>query len=93
LTDDRGFFCLVSGVFPTRQVARLICEIPGDDLVEAKPNAERWQIPRLNSNLGNASSHGTINPLVLLAGGGFRHGQHLVNRLRDFRILTPSLRL
>ncbi|MFA6543820.1 MAG: DUF1552 domain-containing protein [Limisphaerales bacterium] len=29
------------------------------------------------SNLGNASSHDTKNLPVLLAGGGFRHGQHL----------------
>jgi hypothetical protein len=29
------------------------------------------------SNLGNASTHVTTNMPVLLAGGGFRHGQHL----------------
>lgn len=29
------------------------------------------------SNLGNASSHDTRNLPILLAGGGFRHGQHL----------------
>lgn len=29
------------------------------------------------SNLGNASNHSTRNLPVLLAGGGFRHGQHL----------------
>jgi len=29
------------------------------------------------SNLGNASSHATKNLPVLVAGGGFRHGQHL----------------
>lgn len=29
------------------------------------------------SNLGNANSHDTRNLPVLLAGGGFRHGQHL----------------
>jgi hypothetical protein len=29
------------------------------------------------SNLGNASYHSTTNLPVLLAGGGFRHGQHL----------------
>ena len=28
-------------------------------------------------NLGNASNHATTNLPVLLAGGGFRHGQHL----------------
>jgi hypothetical protein len=29
------------------------------------------------SNLGNASSHDTRNLPILLAGGGFKHGQHL----------------
>jgi len=29
------------------------------------------------SNLGNASSHSTINMPIVVAGGGFRHGQHL----------------
>jgi Protein of unknown function (DUF1552) len=29
------------------------------------------------SDLGNASSHNTTNVPVLLAGGGFKHGQHL----------------
>jgi hypothetical protein len=31
----------------------------------------------LTSNLGNGSSHNNKNMPVLLAGGGFRHGQHL----------------
>jgi hypothetical protein len=31
----------------------------------------------LGSNLGDGSSHSTRNRPVLLAGGGFRHGQHL----------------
>lgn len=30
-----------------------------------------------SSNLGNAATHDTKNMPVLLAGGGFRHGQHL----------------
>ncbi len=30
-----------------------------------------------SSNLGNAATHGVRNLPVLLAGGGFRHGQHL----------------
>ena len=30
-----------------------------------------------SSNLGNASSHSTRNLPIFLAGGGFRHGQHL----------------
>jgi hypothetical protein len=31
----------------------------------------------LGSNLGDGSSHSTKNLPVLVAGGGFRHGQHL----------------
>lgn len=31
----------------------------------------------LGSNLGNANNHDTRNMPVVLAGGGFRHGQHL----------------
>ncbi len=31
----------------------------------------------LGSNLGNGSSHSTKNLPILLAGGGFKHGQHL----------------
>src|SRR5436305_5421010 len=30
-----------------------------------------------SSNLGDAATHGVKNLPVLLAGGGFRHGQHL----------------
>ncbi|MDA7916141.1 DUF1552 domain-containing protein [Verrucomicrobia bacterium] len=33
----------------------------------------------MGSNLGNASSHSWRNLPLLLAGGGFRHGQHLVH--------------
>jgi hypothetical protein len=29
------------------------------------------------SNLGNAATHATTNMPILLAGGGFQHGQHL----------------
>jgi hypothetical protein len=36
-----------------------------------------------SSNLGNASSHSTRNLPVLLAGGGFRHGQHLAFDISD----------
>jgi hypothetical protein len=35
------------------------------------------------SNLGNGSSHDTKNLPVLLAGGGFRHGQHLAFDEKD----------
>jgi hypothetical protein len=30
-----------------------------------------------SSNLGNAATHATKNLPILLAGGGFKHGQHL----------------
>jgi hypothetical protein len=36
-----------------------------------------------SSNLGDASTHGVKNMPVLLAGGGFRHGQHLAFDLQD----------
>ena len=31
------------------------------------------------SNLGNANSHVATNLPILVAGGGFRHGQHIVH--------------
>lgn len=42
------------------------------------------------SNLGNASSHDTKNMPILLAGGGFRHGQHLAFD-RDNNYPLPNL--
>jgi hypothetical protein len=42
------------------------------------------------SNLGNAATHVTTNLPVLFAGGGFRHGQHLVfDRERNYPL--PNL--
>ena len=35
------------------------------------------------SNLGNASSHDTRNMPIILAGGGFKHGQHLAFNQRN----------
>lgn len=35
------------------------------------------------SNLGNASSHSWRNLPILLAGGGFRHGQHIAHNAED----------
>lgn len=37
----------------------------------------------LTSNLGNASNHDNRNMPVLLAGGGFKHGQHLAFDRKD----------
>lgn len=42
------------------------------------------------SNLGNASTHVTTNLPVLFAGGGFRHGQHLVFD-KDHNYPLPNL--
>lgn len=42
------------------------------------------------SNLGNASSHDTKNMPIVLAGGGFRHGQHLAFD-RDHNYPLPNL--
>jgi len=37
----------------------------------------------LGSNLGNANAHSTTNLPVILAGGGYRHGQHLAFDAKD----------
>lgn len=37
----------------------------------------------IGSNLGDASGHGTTNLPILLAGGGYRHGQHIAGDRRD----------
>lgn len=37
----------------------------------------------LGSNLGNANTHETTNLPILLAGGGFKHGQHLAFNRSD----------
>jgi len=44
---------------------------------EADGNLLDKSIVYLTSNLGSASSHTSKNMPALLAGGGFRHGQHL----------------
>lgn len=46
----------------------------------------------MTSNLGNASNHDNRNMPVLVAGGGFRHGQHLAfNRSKNYPL--PNLYL
>jgi hypothetical protein len=42
------------------------------------------------SNLGNGSSHSTMNLPIILAGGGFKHGQHLAF---DRKANTPLSKL
>jgi hypothetical protein len=37
----------------------------------------------LGSNLGDASGHGTTNLPILLAGGGFKHGQHVAGDTKN----------
>ena len=37
----------------------------------------------LGSNLGDASGHGTSNLPILLAGGGYRHGQHVAGDVKN----------
>jgi hypothetical protein len=58
----------------------------------------------IGSNLGDASGHGTSNLPILLAGGGYKHGQHIagdpknntplgklfVNMLQRFGVETDS---
>lgn len=51
-----------------------------DDLRSAKENGESLLDRTMivyGSNLGNANTHVTTNLPVLMAGGGFEHGQHL----------------
>ncbi len=44
----------------------------------------------IGSNLGDASGHGTSNLPILLAGGGFKHGQHIAG---DPKNNTPLCKL
>ncbi len=37
----------------------------------------------IGSNLGDASGHGTSNLPILLAGGGFKHGQHIAGDVKN----------
>ena len=36
----------------------------------------------IGSNLGNAAYHGTANLPILLAGGGYKHGQHIAGNVK-----------
>jgi hypothetical protein len=55
----------------------------GEFLEKLKKTEEQGQslldrtMVMFSSNLGNAANHSTKNLPVLLAGGGFKHGQHL----------------
>lgn len=37
----------------------------------------------IGSNLGDASGHGTTNLPILLAGGGYKHGQHIAGDVKN----------
>jgi hypothetical protein len=56
---------------------------------DGKPLLDRTMV-LYGSNLGNAATHVTTNLPVLLAGGGFRHGQHLAFD-RDRNYPLPNL--
>jgi hypothetical protein len=56
---------------------------------EGDPLLDRTMV-MLGSDLGNASSHDNRNLPIILAGGGFRHGQHLAFD-RDNNYPLPNL--
>jgi hypothetical protein len=66
-----------------RVVEVQVMELFGELLAKLKNTPEQGgtlldrTIVLFGSNLGNASSHDNKNMPILLAGGGFRHGQHL----------------
>ena len=76
---DREHMKLLDGLFSELKTAR----------EDGAPLLDRTMI-LYGSNLGNASAHVTTNLPVLLAGGGFKHGQHLVfDRERNYPL--PNL--
>ncbi len=64
---------------------RLFAEFLGKlrDSKEGDSNLLNRTMVLLGSNLGNASSHNNKNLPILLAGGGFNHGQHLAFDEKD----------
>jgi hypothetical protein len=58
---------------------RLLAELLGDlrGTAEADGTLLQHTLVLYGSNLGDANKHTTDNMPLLLAGGGFRHGQHL----------------
>jgi hypothetical protein len=75
-----------------REHMRLLAELYGH--LKARKEAAASLLDRTmvlyGSNLGNANTHVTTNLPVLLAGGGFRHGQHLAFD-RDRNYPLPNL--
>jgi hypothetical protein len=74
--------------FHTKQFGRFL-----DKLVAVRePNGRTLldnTMALLGSGMGNASSHSNKNLPLLLAGGGFRHGQHL--RFEPGRVPAANL--
>ena len=61
-----------------------------NESVEAESSLLDSTMVLFGSNLGNASSHDTRNMPILLAGGGFHHGQHLAfDRTKNYPL--PNL--
>jgi hypothetical protein len=58
-----------------RTMARLLSELKSVE-EEGETLLDRTMV-LYGSNLGDANAHSTTNMPILLAGGGFRHGQHL----------------
>ena len=58
-----------------RTLAGLLAELKSVE-EEGEPLLNRTMV-LYGSNLGDANAHSTVNMPILLAGGGFRHGQHL----------------
>ena len=62
--------------FHTAQFARFLDQLAGITESDGKTLLDHT-MALLGSGMGNASSHSNLNLPLLLAGGGFRHGQHL----------------
>jgi hypothetical protein len=57
------------------EFARLLGEL--QQSIEGEQNLLDRTMVLLGSNLGNANNHSSVNLPTILAGGGFKHGQHL----------------
>ena len=61
------------------------------DLADRQENGQRLldqTMVLFGSNMGNANTHDNTNLPVLLAGGGFQHGQHLAFNHEDNKPLS-----
>lgn len=56
-------------------IGELLAKLKGTQ--EGDANLLDRTIVMFGSNLGNASSHSNVNMPIVVAGGGFKHGQHL----------------